>query len=378
MKTVLLGWLILWLMAAGCAAPIRHFTRTSEISPETEGERRLWSAAEKIDVSLRKSGQIYEDEVLRGYVQSVLDKLYPEFKGKMVVHLLRAPILNAFVLPNGSIYVNLGLIATMENEAQLASVLGHEGVHFLQKHSALQRERFHQAAGISLAISMLGIPFVGDLAAISSIFGYSRELEREADRLGFEHLASGGYDVKEGARAFEHLAREAKANKTKEPFFFSTHPRLEERIASFKELAREAQGGGAVGKEVYQDHVGPLRPMVLEAKIDLGKYDAVIAALTTPELLPMYPEPSLYFLGEAYRLRNGDGDLQRSIEAYRTVQGTSPEYAPVYKSLGLVHLKMERLDDAKTCFEKYLALDPQGDDAGFVVMYLEEIRNKRN
>jgi tetratricopeptide (TPR) repeat protein len=77
-------------------------------------------------------------------------------------------------------------------------------------------------------------------------------------------------------------------------------------------------------------------------------------------------------------LRNGDGDLQRSIEAYRTVQGTSPEYAPVYKSLGLVHLKMERLDDAKTCFEKYLALDPQGDDAGFVVMYLEEIRNKRN
>jgi hypothetical protein len=124
-----------------------------------------------------------------------MDRLYPEFKGKIQVHLYDSTQLNAFALPNGSVYFNIGLLARIANEAQLAAVLGHEAAHFIEKHSF--RERVSAKNASAFAVS--GIPFAS-LAAVSSISGFSRDLEREADMKGYARLVKGGLRPAGGAQ----------------------------------------------------------------------------------------------------------------------------------------------------------------------------------
>ncbi len=365
-------------MLFGCVTtgPIRPFENAEDVRAKTEGELRLWHAAQKIEMRLKKSGQIYEDENLRQYLQGVVDRLYPEYKGKMNVHLLKAPVLNAFVLPNGSIYVNTGLIAAMENEAQMATVLAHEGIHFLNKHSALQRQNYHSTVGVSWAVALLGIPFLPDIIAASSIFGYSQELENEADLLGYKRLQKAGYDVQQAPRTFEHLALEAKANKVPEPFFFSTHPKLKSRIRHFEELnVSTTDTSGTIAKQAYQLHVESLRPAVLKGKITTGKYNAVIAVLTQEELLPLYGDHGQFYLAEAYRLRNQDDHLEKAVTVYESHSSNRPDFAPTSKSLGMVYMKTGRFKKATAAFERYLELEPDGKESGFVQQYLKQAKS---
>lgn len=360
----------------GCeTGSIRPFESSQYLQPETAGENRLWHMAQKIEITFKKSGQIYEDPLLRDYLQGITDRLYPEFNGKITVTLLKAPVLNAFVLPNGAIYVNTGLIAALENEAQMATVLAHEGIHFINKHSALQRRNYHNSVGVSWTLSLLGIPFLPEIIAASSIFGYSKKLEREADQLGHNRLVDAGYDVRQAPKTFQHLAIEAKANKNPEPFFFSTHPKLENRIKSFEQInAAIIHHRGEVNASSYQKHVAGLRPVVLKAKIAAGKYEAVIAALTQPSFRPLYGEHGLFYLAEAYRLRNQNGDMANAISAYETVASSCPGFSPVYKSLGIVFLKSKRFKKAVECFEHYLEMHPDDNDKKFVEQYLKQAK----
>ena len=364
-------------MVFGCAAtgPIRPFQNGENVKPETEGEIRLWHAAQRIESRLKRSGQIYSDPNIRIYLQGVMDRLYPEYQGKIKVEILKAPVLNAFALPNGAVYVNTGLIAAMENEAQMATVLAHEGIHFVNKHSALQRRNYHSTVGVSWAVALLGIPFLPDLISASSIFGYSQELENEADKLGYARLQAAGYDVRQAPKTFQHLALEAKANKVPEPFFFSTHPKLEKRIQHFEALnAAEDPAAGRIQSETYQDHVANLRPEVLKGKITAGKYNAVITVLTHEDLLPLYGDYGRFYLAEAYRLRDQEGDLSHAVTAYEALVSQQPGFAPVHKSLGMVYLKTHRYKKAADRFENYLELEPNAKDSAFVRQYLKQAR----
>ena len=362
---------------SGCVmATIRPFENGQNLRPESEGENRLWHAAQKIEKTLEQSGQIHEDPELRNYLQGVMDRLYPDFEGKVRVGILKAPVLNAFALPNGAVYVNMGLIAAVENEAQLATVLAHEGVHFVNKHSALQRKNYHNTVGVSWAVALLGIPFLSELISATSMFGYSQQLENEADRLGHERLVQAGYDIREAPKIFQHLAVEAKANKVKEPFFFSSHPKLEDRIKSFEILNQTIishQGG--VYAEAYQRHVTGLRPEVLKAKVTAGKYDAVIAVLTQETLKPLYGDRGYFYLAEAYRLRNQAGDLEYAIDAYEIAASRCPDFAPVFKSLGIACLRAKLFQKAVESFGRYLELNPGGTDCAFVRQYLDKAKN---
>lgn len=367
---------------AGCSSTstnYKPFEANSSIEATTDTERRLWAASEKLDKAIKKSGQIFKHEPLRAYLQDIMDKLYPEFKGKIKVQLLKDPILNAFALPNGSIYVNTGLIAAMENEAQLAAVLAHEGIHFTQKHGAKQRENFHNTFGASLVVSLLGVPYLAQLVTLSSIFGYSKEHEMEADTLGHKRLVKAGYDYKEAPKTFEHLLLEVKANKIKQPFFFSTHPALEKRIENFTELNKTINASNTKrGTQKYNHHVYTLREKVLREKIKSGQYNSVIAVLTHEKLKAIYPDLSPFYLGEAYRLRGEKDDRKKAMETYLALKESNPDYPPVYKSLGMIYYKNKIFSKATFHFEKYLALNPGCKDAGFIKHYLKNARGKQD
>ena len=80
-------------------------------NPESDDERRVWGQAREFSEAIQKSAVVYPDEAATRYVQSSMDRLFPEFQGNIKVQLLGAPQLNAFAIPNGNIYMNLGLLA---------------------------------------------------------------------------------------------------------------------------------------------------------------------------------------------------------------------------------------------------------------------------
>jgi len=368
----LLGLFFLSLLASGCATTgdVTAFKDANDTSNIQESEGRLWHEARGFDTTIERSGQIYEDRRATAYLQGVMDRLYPEFKGKIQVHLYDSTQLNAFALPNGSIYFNIGLLARIGSEAQLAAVLGHEAAHFVEKHSFRQRVSAKNAS----AFAVSGIPFAS-LAAVSSISGFSRDLEREADMKGYTRLVKAGYDPHEAHKAFEQLAKEVKALGIQEPYFFSSHPQLVERIDTFKELAAKQKSGGRVGAEEYNAVVQPIRIEALQKDLGQDRYRSVILVMEDANLRRIYPAAGYYYLGEAYIRRDGKDDSQKALQAFQMAEKLAPNFAPTYKSLGISYMKAGNKARAREYFNKYLALAAKdAGDRAYVQQYISSLK----
>lgn len=343
-----------------------------DAAPGSIEEKGLWAEANEFDQAMARAGKLNPDPQLTAYVQSIMDRLYPEFREKFRVHVVNAQQINAFALPNGSVYINTGLLARFQNEAQLATVLAHEGAHFVHRHSLQQSEQVKSASAFSLVVAMLGVPLVGDLVALSSMFGYSREHEREADQVGYQRLAAAGYDARESTKTFEHLLAESKASDIKEPFFFADHPKLKERIESFKELSRDA-AGGRVGREEFVIATATLRLASFDADLAAFRNKQVILVLADPERRREYPPEASYYLGEAYRQRNEQGDIDKAEQQYRIAIDGAPQFAPSYRALGLIYYRRSDMARAAPLFRRYLDLAPNAADREYVEAYLAQM-----
>jgi predicted Zn-dependent protease len=345
----------------------------TDISQLSQGEQRLWDMSDDLNKALRQSDQLYLDEPLRQYVQNVMDRLFPEFKDRIKVQLLKAPYLNAFALPDGSIYINAGILASFENEAQMATVLAHEGIHFVNRHGAKQRINRKNSAGAAVLIGLAGVPIVGEVLALSSISGYSQNLEREADYEGFSRLKAANYDVREAKKIFEKMLTEVEINKIEQPFFFSTHPELQERIKNFEKLSLDFQPSGSrIGHEDYQAFASGIRLSALKEKLQRGMHASIIHELTLENWQSYYPRQAQFFLGEAYRLRQENDDLEKAESTLLNFIGHSQSYTDAYLSLGIICLKKGRYTDAKGHFQTYLARKPDTKDSDYVFQYLKQ------
>jgi predicted Zn-dependent protease len=356
------------ILVGGCATTgnVTSFTNAGDTSNLHENERRLWHEAGGFDTTIEYSGQIYDDRRVTAYLQGVMDRLYPEFKGKIHVRIYDSTQLNAFALPNGSIYFNIGLLARIENEAQLAAVLAHEAAHFIEKHSFKQRVSAKNAS----AFAVSGIPFAS-LAAVSSISGFSRDLEREADIKGYERLVKAGYDPREAHKVFQQLANEVKTLGVEEPYFFSSHPKLIERIETFKELSARHKRGGRTGVEDYNRVMPPIRLEALRKDVGQDRYQSVIMVMEDNNLRRYYPPAGYYFLGEAYLRRDEKNDTARALQAYQKAAQLAPNYAPTYKSLGMHYMKKGDKPRARQYFNRYLSLASKDDrDRAYVQQYV--------
>ncbi|MBI4245824.1 MAG: M48 family metalloprotease, partial [Candidatus Rokubacteria bacterium] len=295
--------LVVALLASACATrnvpPIG--AGGQPFRPEAD-ERQLWAQAEKEEEALLKRTKTYDDPLLEEYLTKLADRLLPENVRAaggpgLKVGVIRDPTLNAFAMPNGRVYVHTGLLSQMENEAQLATVLGHELTHFTGRHAlkftrdARNKQILYTVLGIAASIgiaaaagsraehgdhvgaavlsqtanAVLGLGL--QLAAIASINGYGRDLEREADTEGLARLVAAGYDPREAPKVFTLLKGESGDRGSIETFFFGSHPRLEERIESTSQLvkttyASAAQAPGAIKNT--EEFELRMRPVVRE------------------------------------------------------------------------------------------------------------------
>jgi len=354
------------LLAAGTASALT----------EQEQRARLKLEVDQAEELIRHSGNLYGDPELDAYLQSVLDRLFPDQPGKLHVRVISDSEFNAFCMPSGDIYFNTGALLRIQDEAQLASVLGHEGTHYTGDHGYLSVVRGKNTSRWMVLGTVID-PLLASVAAVSSMAGYSREHERDADRGGFERMTRTGYAAAAGAEIFQRLDRELLARKLpRAAFFYADHPAVAERIASFQSLAREQPGGTLRNAEDYLARTERARMAAL-AKIHQRSDGALLVFLLDNEgTLAQLPPSARYYLAEGFRMRDAAGDQARAVDEYQQTASAAPDFAPSYQALGLVHLRAGRKAEALAMFQKYLALDPDGRQAGYARGYVQQLQKE--
>ncbi len=349
-----------------------------------EDERRLWNRSAEEQKRLENS--LYDDPVLTAYLNDVTQDLIPEdIRGKGLsfqVNIIKNPLLNAFAYPNGVIYVNTGILSKMENEAQLATLLSHEMAHVTHRHAIENFRTVKNTSAVLATVQVAAIPFgvygsltslLGSIGAMAAVTGYSRELETEADREGLELMTEAGYDPQEAPKLFVYLKTDLEKRDVKEPFFFGTHPRLQERINNYKKFLKSDYSGrtGAKGDERFNELIAPLFLDNAMMDLDMGRFSSAQEGIE--KYLRMNPASARghFCFGEIYRQRGEKEDDQKAEEEYRQALSCDPSYPQTHKGLGIIYYKKGMKNKSIAEFEKYLQLLPNALDREYIKQYIK-------
>ena len=239
--------------SVGCATnPVTGKRQLSFLS-----EAQEIAIGQQADAEVRRDMGVYDDPQLQRYVADIGDRLAklshrPNLPWQFTV--VDHPAINAFALPGGYIYITRGILPYLDDEAELAGVLGHEIAHVTARHAAQQYTR---ATGGALGILALGIfvpatqPF-GDLTSMGmslAFLKYGRDDENQSDRVGMEYASQGGWDPR-GVPGF--LGTLAQVNELSErgvPNWLSTHPDPAARVIETQPLAAKVASATNAGTE---------------------------------------------------------------------------------------------------------------------------------
>lgn len=260
------------LLLTACATnPVSGKKQAAFMSEDKEIE-----IGREFDPKIRQQYGVYDDAALQAYVQKVGEKLgglshRPELFYRFTV--LDSPVVNAFALPGGYIYVTRGLLTYLNSEAELAAVLGHEVGHVTARHAVSQ----HATATAAQIGYILGSLFVPELASQSAaglantissaiIAGYGRKYELQADQLGAEYLALAGYDPQAMLGVLDVLKNQEEFEKERAQLegrearvyhgLFATHPSNDKRLQEVVDDAQKFKVPDAqVARNEYLKHL---------------------------------------------------------------------------------------------------------------------------
>ena len=343
-------------------------------------EGGLWRSFDEFEKEVRLSPLLVQDEALNAYVRKIACDLAGPHCASLRIYVVNDATSNALCAPNGMILVWTGLLLRAQNEAELAFVLGHEISHYIKRHSLLNFEKTRRSTGFLtvLNVATAGLASIGTLIAVGALASYSRDQEREADAGGFELAVGRGYDPRQGALFWENAGEEggANPNRAKPSPYLASHPATKERLETLNKRAAEIESqtrADLVGAEAHRGAVRPHRSAWLDAELNRGEYAESIVVIS--QLLKAEANSSdlQYFLGEAYRRRNADGDLAKATASYHAAIGAADAPIAAYRGLGLVALKAGQKDVARDAFAKYLSLAPEANDRAMIQFYLEGV-----
>lgn len=224
----------------GCASTMSALSNPDAITPQQE---LAWG--NEATTQVEKQKEIIDDPMVNNYIQALGDKLVAssdrKYKYPFKFKVIKDDSLNAFALPGGFIYIHSGLIAKIDNEAQLASVIGHEIGHVTYRHAA-SRISAAQNYNVLTTVGVLAAESSGykvsssvlkgiNLFGAGSILAYGREQEAQADSIGLITMYNANYNANEMVTMFGKL-KELEKGKTPSDLdrMLSDHPLSDDRI----------------------------------------------------------------------------------------------------------------------------------------------------
>src|SRR2546423_13573738 len=387
----------------------------------------LLDQVDLLDRRFERDGLVLEDEATNEYLARIGNSLVP--KGLTLEHVkwkfraLRDPQPNAFALPNGSIYVTTGLMSLLDNESQLAAVLAHALTHVVRRHTYMfnrrNRKKFltmnimsaigaYAPGGVVGAVISI-VTTIAPFIIIATIFGYSRDMEREADLKGIDMMISAEYPPEEMVSVMKLLNKDIEGEEVR--LFYNDHPALDERIKYLTsylgaradkvtpqmELNRE--------KAAYFRKMEPVMRHDIQLSINAGRFRS--AVFLAERLVDFHPDSeNIFWVGEAYRtlgprstqltekeltnsakknaakkrekrtVEEEERDLlatpagqenwklhqQKAEESYRKAATIQNPVAVAHRGLGMLYEKLGRSTEAVAEYEKYLEILPAATD----------------
>ena len=380
-------WLAAFAIVAvlGCAsqAPLRDNTPgTTPVAGSDEDE--LWYAMERAERELQRSPMRVRDPALNDYVRKVACSAAGDYCKDLRVYVMDVPQFNASMAPNGVMLVWTGALLRMRDEAELAFVLGHEAGHFRAQHSLRQWRRMKDTSALLSAFQVLaygyGAPntaMLGTLAGYATIFKFSRDMEREADRLGFASVVAAGYDPQAGVDLWARMLREEGTRRyERRGVVFATHPATQERLDDIRAAATAAPNSRHDRHvDSYRTATRPYLEHWLEAELAQRRYAGSLLIIN--ELLAEAPSADrgvlTFYLGEAHRRRNAAGDRAKAAELYARVVTMPDVPAKAWREHGFAMRDAGRVAEARTALQRYLTDAPQAEDRAFVQRELDKL-----
>ena len=237
------GFFLATALALSAACATNPVTGKKQMSLLSEAEEL--AIGQQQDVEIRREMGVYDDPALQRYIDQIGQELArnshrPNLPWSFTI--VDSPAINAFALPGGYVYLTRGLLAYLDDESELAGVLGHEIGHVTARHAAQAYTRQAQA-NLGLTILSIFVPSTRPFADLGAtglgvlFLKHGREAELEADRLGVEYGSGAGYDPAGVPRFLATLARVNAMSERGVPNWLSTHPDPGSRVVKAEPVA---------------------------------------------------------------------------------------------------------------------------------------------
>ena len=397
----------------------RHFLALSALSaagfvmgcavdPVTGGKTfNMVSEAQEIAIDKQHSpkqfsndyGSVRETQLNR-YVDQVGRKMGQKSHRPQMPYNFRvvnANYINAYAFPGGSIAATRGILLKLDNEAQLAALLGHELGHVNARHSAESMSKGQLAQlGVGLGAVLVGsqlgqqgaqmVGQLGMLGASALLASYSRENEREADALGMEYLVQNGYSPMGMVGLMEMLNSLHKGKSSASRTLFSTHPMSVERLRTAQNNAnRRYQSAQSLPlyHDRYMDRIASLRKMKpaiekmqkAEGALAKKKYDEAEKGLLSALRQVPNDYTGLMLLAKCNVAQKEYGQVLKYAEKARTAY---PQEAQSYLFAGYSRIKLKNFDRAYQDFQAYDERLPGNPVSTFFKGYAMENMGRRD
>lgn len=330
-------------------------------SPALANTKKENDLGKRFHLKVAASGLIFNDPIAGKYYEQITDRIMRGAglkPGQYNFYIIESDGINAFAVPGGYIYMHTETIISLENEGQLASILGHEVAHITSRHYARRLEAASSLSVAYLAAMLAGVLVAsrggdssaalgqavmmgGSGATVQSMLANSREDEAEADAKGRKYLVKAGYDPRDMYGAFKIMADKTYQVSTKSnPTYLSTHPALSSRLAtSFSDKEKSPASGTDQRYLAFRDRVFALTAEPQRVQRVLSKRRA-----SNPK-----DHSAIHGLGLLAARQQNLGTADQLMNAALSLAPNNKEYLA---DLGDLALRRQKPDQAKAYYLK--------------------------
>lgn len=380
----------------GCAVnPVTGKQELMLISPQQEVQMDRQSSPHQFSTDY---GPV-QDNALNQYITSVGQKMIPHTHRRQMPYnyrVVNATYVNAYAFPGGSIAATRGILLKMENEAELAALLGHEMGHVNARHSAAQMSKGQLTQlVVGGAQAFIGAKYsesaaniagqLGMLGASMLLASYSRDDEREADALGNEYMVKAGYSTTGMVGLMEMLNSMNRSQPGYAQVLFSTHPMSSERYQTAIQTAQTtyaASKSAPLNRDRYMDNIAGVRRIenaiekMQKADVAMNRKQFPQAESLLQQALRQTPQDytALVMMAKCQLYQNDFADAERYA---RDAQRVYPTEAQANHVLGYAKLQRGQYSQAYQEFVQFDRKLPGNPNTTFFKGYCHEKMGRR-